>query len=122
MIRGGHINLSILGAMEVAENGDIANWMIPGKMVKGMGGAMDLVAGVKRVVVVMDHANKAGDSKVLKRCTLPLTGAGVVDLLITDLGVFEINRGKGVVLTALAPEVTVDEIRAKTEAEFEVRL
>ena len=122
MIRGGHINLSILGAMEVAENGDIANWMIPGKLVKGMGGAMDLVAGVKRVVVVMEHANKHGQSKVLKRCTLPLTGAGVVDLLITDLGVFEVNRGKGVVLTALAPEVTVDEIRAKTEAEFEVRL
>ena len=122
MIRGGHINLSILGAMQVAENGDLANWMVPGKMVKGRGGAMDLVAGVKRVVVVMEHVEKSGAPKLVKRCSLPLTGAGVVDLLITDLGVFEINRGKGVVLTALAPEVTVDEIRAKTEAEFEVRL
>ena len=122
MIRGGHIDLSILGAMQVAENGDLANWMVPGKMVKGMGGAMDLVAGVKRVVVVMEHVEKSGAPKLVKRCSLPLTGAGVVDLLITDLGVFEINRGKGVVLTALAPEVTVDEIRAKTEAEFEVRL
>ena len=122
MIRGGHIDLSILGAMQVAQNGDLANWMVPGKMVKGMGGAMDLVAGVKRVVVVMEHVEKSGAPKLVKRCSLPLTGAGVVDLLITDLGVFEINRGKGVVLTALAPEVTVDEIRAKTEAEFEVRL
>ena len=122
MIRGGHINLSILGAMQVAENGDLANWMVPGKMVKGMGGAMDLVAGVKRVVVVMEHVEKSGTPKLVKRCSLPLTGAGVVDLLITDLGVFEINRGAGVVLTALAPDVTVDEIRAKTEAEFEVRL
>ena len=122
MIRGGHIDLSILGAMQVAENGDLANRMVPGKMVKGMGGAMDLVAGVKRVVVVMEHVEKSGAPKLVKRCSLPLTGAGVVDLLITDLGVFEINRGKGVVLTALAPEVTVDEIRAKTEAEFEVRL
>ena len=122
MIRGGHLNLSILGAMQVAENGDLANWMVPGKMVKGMGGAMDLVAGVKRVVVVMEHVEKSGAPKLVKRCSLPLTGAGVVDLLITDLGVFEVNRGKGVVLTALAPEVTVDEIRAKTEAEFEVRL
>ena len=122
MIRGGHIDLSILGAMQVAENGDLANWMVPGKMVKGMGGAMDLVAGVRRVVVVMEHVEKSGAPKLVKRCSLPLTGAGVVDLLITDLGVFEVNRGKGVVLTALAPEVTVDEIRAKTEAEFEVRL
>ncbi|HEX5775725.1 MAG TPA: CoA-transferase, partial [Caulobacteraceae bacterium] len=120
--RGGHINLSILGAMQVAENGDLANWMVPGKMVKGMGGAMDLVAGVKRVVVVMEHVEKSGAPKLVKRCSLPLTGAGVVDLLITDLGVFEINRGAGVVLTALAPDVTVDEVRAKTEAEFTVRL
>ena len=122
MIRGGHITLSILGAMQVAQNGDLANWMVPGKMVKGMGGAMDLVAGVKRVVVVMEHVEKSGAPKLVKRCSLPLTGAGVVDLLITDLGVFEINRGAGVVLTALAPDVTVEEIRAKTEAEFEVRL
>ena len=123
MIRGGHINLSILGAMEVAQNGDIANWMIPGKLVKGMGGAMDLVAGVKRVVVVMDHVEKSGAPKLLKACTLPLTGAGVVDLLITDLGVFEVGRGKSPLkLTALASGVTLDEIKAKTEAEFEVGL
>jgi 3-oxoacid CoA-transferase subunit B/3-oxoadipate CoA-transferase beta subunit len=123
MIRGGHINLSILGGMQVAENGDLANWMVPGKMVKGMGGAMDLVAGVRRVVVVMDHCEKTGAPKVLKRCNLPLTGAGVVDLLITDLGVFEIDRKVGSMrLTALATEVSLDEITAKTEAEFVVAL
>jgi 3-oxoacid CoA-transferase subunit B len=122
MIRGGHIDLSILGAMQVAQNGDLANWMVPGKMVKGMGGAMDLVAGVRRVVVVMEHSEKSGAPKLVKRCSLPLTGAGVVDLLITDLGVFEVNRGAGVALTEIAPGVTVDEIKAKTEAAFEVRL
>jgi len=115
MIRGGHIDLSILGAMEVAENGDLANWMIPGKLVKGMGGAMDLVAGVARVVVLMDHANKKGESKLLKRCTLPLTGAGVVDRVISDLGVFDIVPG-GVKVAELAPGVDMDEVRAKTEA------
>jgi len=122
MIRGGHINLSILGAMQVAQNGDLANWMVPGKMVKGMGGAMDLVAGVKRVVIVMEHNEKSGAPKLVKACSLPLTGAKVVDLLITDLGVFEVNRGSGVVLTALAPGVTGEEVTAKTEAEFTVRL
>ena len=123
MIRGGHINLSILGGMQVAENGDLANWMVPGKMVKGMGGAMDLVAGVRRVVVVMDHCEKTGAPKVLKRCNLPLTGAGVVDLLITDLGVFEIDRKVGGMrLTALASGVSLDEITAKTEADFIVAL
>ncbi len=120
MIRGGHIDLSILGAMEVSEKGDLANWMIPGKMVKGMGGAMDLVAGVKRVVVVMDHASKAGDPKLLHECSLPLTGKAVVDMAITNLGVFEIDRGVGMRLTELAPGVSVDDVKALTEASFEV--
>jgi len=115
MIRGGKIAMAILGAMEVAENGDLANWMIPGKLVKGMGGAMDLVAGVKRVVVIMDHANKAGESKLLKECTLPLTGAGVVDRIITNLGVFDVVEG-GLKVVEIAQGVDMEEIRAKTEA------
>jgi 3-oxoacid CoA-transferase subunit B len=115
MIRGGKIAMAILGAMEVAENGDLANWMIPGKLVKGMGGAMDLVAGVGRVVVIMDHANKAGESKLLKACSLPLTGKAVVDRIITDLGVFDVVEG-GLAIVQIAPDVTLDEIRAKTEA------
>ena len=121
MIRGGHIDLSILGAMQVAENGDLANWMIPGKMVKGMGGAMDLVAGVPRVVVVMEHTAK-GKPKLLKRCTLPLTGTHVVDLLITDLGVFEVDKkgGGGMTLVELADDATLAQIAASTEAAYSV--
>ncbi|MFA1674239.1 3-oxoacid CoA-transferase subunit B [Rhizobium mongolense] len=115
MIRGGKIAMAILGAMEVAENGDLANWMIPGKLVKGMGGAMDLVAGVKRVVVVMDHTNKAGESKVLKACTLPLTGQGVVDRIITNFGVLDVVEG-GLKLVELADGVTDSELRKATEA------
>ncbi len=115
MIRGGHIDLSILGAMEVSEGGDLANWMVPGKLVKGMGGAMDLVAGVKRCVITMDHTDKAGRTKVLKACTLPLTGKACVHLIITNLGVFDVVPG-GLKLLETASGVTADEIRAKTEA------
>ncbi|MBI1393629.1 MAG: 3-oxoacid CoA-transferase subunit B [Alphaproteobacteria bacterium] len=122
MIRGGHIDLSILGAMEVSEKGDLANWMIPGKMVKGMGGAMDLVAGVKRVVVVMDHASKSGEPKLLRECSLPLTGKQAVDMVITNLGVFDVARGKGMTLVELADGVSIEDVRAQTEAAFDVAL
>ncbi len=115
MIRGGKINMAILGAMEVAENGDLANWMIPGKLVKGMGGAMDLVAGVKRVVVVMDHTSKTGESKVLKACTLPLTGKGVVDRIISNLGVLDVVDG-GLKIIELAEGVSEAELRDATQA------
>ncbi|MBX9726669.1 MAG: succinyl-CoA--3-ketoacid-CoA transferase, partial [Rickettsiales bacterium] len=121
MIRGGHVDLTILGALQVNARGDLANWMVPGKMVKGMGGAMDLVAGVKRVVVIMEHNAKDGSAKLVKECNLPMTGIGVVDLIITDLGVFEITP-QGMTLIELADGVTVEEITAKTEAPFSVAL
>lgn len=121
MIRGGHIDLTILGALEVSDKGDIANWMVPGKMVKGMGGAMDLVAGVKRIVAIMDHTTKTGESKILKECSLPLTGKAIIDLIITDLCVFEIVNGR-MTLIELAPDVTEEEVHMKTEGEFSVAL
>ncbi|MGN8452579.1 3-oxoacid CoA-transferase subunit B [Helicobacter pylori] len=121
MIRGGHIDLAILGGMEVSQNGDLANWMIPKKLIKGMGGAMDLVHGAKKVVVIMEHCNKYGESKVKKECSLPLTGKGVVHQLITDLAVFEFSNN-AMKLVELQEGVSLDQVKEKTEAEFEVRL
>ena len=119
MIRGGHIDLTVLGAMEVAENGDIANWMIPGKMIKGMGGAMDLVAGVKKIIVVMEHVSKNGDPKFIPQCTLPLTGKNVVDMIITDLAVFQRpDHSSPFKLIELAPDVSAEEVRQKTTANY----
>lgn len=121
MIRGGHIDLAILGGMEVSQNGDLANYMIPGKLVKGMGGAMDLVSGAKKIIAVMEHTNKHGETKLKKECTLPLTGKAVVHKLITELGVFEFERGE-MFLVELMQGVSLEDIKAKTEAEFKVRL
>jgi 3-oxoacid CoA-transferase subunit B len=121
MIRGGHIDLTVLGAMEIAENGDIANWMIPGKMIKGMGGAMDLVAGVKKIIVVMEHTSKNGDPKFIPQCTLPLTGKNVVDMIITDLAVFQrADHDSPFKLIEIAPGITAEEVAAKTTAHYEV--
>ncbi|NBX04060.1 MAG: CoA transferase subunit B [Alphaproteobacteria bacterium] len=121
MIRGGHIDIAILGALQVSQSGDLANWMVPGKMVKGMGGAMDLVAGVKKVVVIMDHNAKDGEAKLVKQCNLPLTGTRVVHMVVTELGAFTIENNK-LTLIEIAHDVTLDEIRTKTDAEFEVAL
>jgi len=120
MVRGGHIDMTVLGALEVSQTGDLANWMVPGKMVKGMGGAMDLVAGAKRVIVTTTHLTKKGDPKLRTQCTLPLTGVACVDVVMTDFGWFDVQKGERLILREIAPDLTVDDVRAATEAGFDV--
>ncbi len=120
MVRGGHIDMTVLGALEVSQTGDLANWMVPGKMVKGMGGAMDLVAGAKRVIVTTTHLTKKGDPKLRTQCTLPLTGVACVDVVMTDFGWFDVQKGERLILREIAPDLTVDDIRSATEAAFDV--